>query len=343
MGTRTIGTDIKLTGEKEFNDGMKAMNSNLKVLKSDMAAVSSEFADNADSMEALTAKQKVLQQSVDQHQANVTSIRQMLEQLPSETLREMLDKELHTEPVNGDAIRLIRSILREREKDIAVVMTPELEKAWEKYQRDTDKIWASSRRSRKIRSWTMRAVAAAAMLVLLLIPVVPQEAGAESLWDALVRWTSEIVEFFGPGDNEHRIVEYEFKTDNPGLQQVYDAVVELGVTEPVVPMWLPDGYELVEFEIDDSPAVTRVHARFTCQKENIILSVDICNAEVSRTYQKDESPVDSYEHSGIAHQIFQNYENTTVVWSRNNIECHLVVNCQVDILHEILKSIYIGG
>lgn len=47
MAVRTIATDFTLTGEKEFNDQMKAVNANLKNLKSDMAAVSSEFADNA--------------------------------------------------------------------------------------------------------------------------------------------------------------------------------------------------------------------------------------------------------------------------------------------------------
>lgn len=77
MATRTIGTDIKLTGEKEFNDGMKAMNSNLKTLKSDMAVVSAEFDGNADSVEALTAKQKILSDSVDQHKAKVDALTQM--------------------------------------------------------------------------------------------------------------------------------------------------------------------------------------------------------------------------------------------------------------------------
>lgn len=81
MAPRTIGTNVKLTGEKEFNAGMKAMNSNLKTLRTDMAAVSAEFGDNANSMEALTAKQKVLQQSVDQHKAKVDALRQKYEQV----------------------------------------------------------------------------------------------------------------------------------------------------------------------------------------------------------------------------------------------------------------------
>lgn len=76
---RTIGTEVKLTGEKEFNDQMKAMNNGLKTLRSDMAAVSAEFDGNSDSVEALTAKQKVLQESVQQHQAKVDALRAQYE------------------------------------------------------------------------------------------------------------------------------------------------------------------------------------------------------------------------------------------------------------------------
>lgn len=76
MATRTIGTELKLTGEKEFNQQMKAVNNGLKTTKSDMAALTSEFADNSNSMEALRKKQKLLQSSVDQHQAKVDALTQ---------------------------------------------------------------------------------------------------------------------------------------------------------------------------------------------------------------------------------------------------------------------------
>ena len=77
MAVRTIGTDIKLTGEKEFNDGMKSINSNLKTLRSDMAAASAQFEENADSVEALTAKNQILQESVDQQRYKVDALKQM--------------------------------------------------------------------------------------------------------------------------------------------------------------------------------------------------------------------------------------------------------------------------
>lgn len=74
MANRTIGTEIKLTGEKEFNQQMKAINSGLKTTRSDMAALSSEFEENGNSMKALTQKQKLLESSVNQHKAKVEAL-----------------------------------------------------------------------------------------------------------------------------------------------------------------------------------------------------------------------------------------------------------------------------
>lgn len=81
MATRTINTDFTLTGEKEFNDQMKAVNNNLKTLRSDMAAAASEFDGNADSTEALTKKQRILQETYDQQQEKVRALNAMLAKL----------------------------------------------------------------------------------------------------------------------------------------------------------------------------------------------------------------------------------------------------------------------
>lgn len=79
MPTRKIETEISLGGEKAFNDAMKSCNSNLKTLKSDMAAVSSEFRKNENSVEALTAKQKILRQQYEQQREIVDALRTRLE------------------------------------------------------------------------------------------------------------------------------------------------------------------------------------------------------------------------------------------------------------------------
>lgn len=77
MATRKIETELALSGEKEFNDAMKGVNSNLKNIRADMARVTAEFDGNADSIDALTAKEKILQSSVDQHRAKVDALQRM--------------------------------------------------------------------------------------------------------------------------------------------------------------------------------------------------------------------------------------------------------------------------
>ena len=275
---------------------------------------------------------------------NISSVQDLFQQMSTEELRELLDKELHSETVNDDAIRLIMGILRERNKAEVTQVPPQTLKAWEKYQRDTDRIYAPARRAIQLRRWIARGAAAAAVLLLFLLPVMPQEAGAESLWETLTRWTTEVMEFFGYHDNEDRLVTYEFKTDNPGLQQVYDKAVELGITVPVVPMWLPEGYELVECRVAEYPAKTRLYSRFANVEDVIVLNFDLYKTEVSRKYQKNEIGIEMIEIDGVEHFLFANLDNKVMVWERDKIECSVSLQCQEEILYEIIQSIYsVGG
>lgn len=61
-----IKTSIDLTGEKEYRAACTNINSSLREIGSEMKLATAEFADNADSVEALTAKQKLLQKQFDE-------------------------------------------------------------------------------------------------------------------------------------------------------------------------------------------------------------------------------------------------------------------------------------
>lgn len=58
------------------------------------------------------------------------------EQLSTEKLDEMLNKELHSESVDSDVVRKILDVLWERENTPAVI-TPAIQEAWELYQQQT--------------------------------------------------------------------------------------------------------------------------------------------------------------------------------------------------------------
>ena len=60
MAVRTISTKLAVKGEAEYKQKIASCNSELKTLKSSLALVQSEYKNNANSMEALTAKGEAL-------------------------------------------------------------------------------------------------------------------------------------------------------------------------------------------------------------------------------------------------------------------------------------------
>ena len=266
---------------------------------------------------------------------NTTGLRGVIEQMSTEQLDEMLLHELEKESVDESAVRLIMEVLEKRDQKVPVEINPQVAAAWEKYQAHAP---VQSCPKFSFRSWPVR-IAAAVAVVIALALAVPQSAEAEGFWERLSRWTESIFEFFTPGD-EMAEQEYVFETDNPGLQQVYDAVTALGITDPVVPMWLPDGYELVECEVSEMPSKTIVYAYFTDEKDAAILDVATRNTESPRQYSKDEENANKLEIEGIEYNILHNDDWWTAAWTRDRLECAIYMDCQEETLHKILKSIY---
>ena len=268
----------------------------------------------------------------------MASLREMLLQRPTEELEEMLDKELHSETVEEDAVRIILRILRERDKDVTPEISPKMETAWKQYREDTARRRAEASRAKRFRGRLIRA-ASVAVVAVALISVVPSQAGAQSFWERMIRWTDEFMELFGPNDNEDRIVEYEFNTDNPGLQKLYDTVMEQGVTDPVVPMWLPEGYVLDELKVQAFPEKVVIYSKFSQGTEIFTYQMHIYESVYSHKFQKDDTKTNALELDGTKYYILRNNDLWSVVWVKENIECSIFAACQEETLHQILASI----
>ena len=80
MAARTISATIALNGERAFNNAMKDINSNLRVLKSELSATSSSFSGQANSLAALTAKNKQLSEIYDQQKTKVKALEQAVKE-----------------------------------------------------------------------------------------------------------------------------------------------------------------------------------------------------------------------------------------------------------------------
>ena len=252
---------------------------------------------------------------------NVTGLREALEQLDTARLDEMLQAELEKETPDPDAVRLIVSVLEEREEAIPTDISPREQAAWQQYKRATKRPAKPRRR--------LAVAASAALVIGLLFTVVPQQAEAGRFWEMLQRWSENVIAYFS-GEGTRVDAEYVFKTDNPGLQRVYDAVVELGITEPVVPMWLPEDFVVLTLETKVTPMAQSAFAWFSGDNGELVYKITVYTGEPAHQYYRDDSYYETFEYGGTVYNITRNNDRWAVVWSKDNIECLLTADCQVD-------------
>lgn len=265
-----------------------------------------------------------------------TGLRAALEQLPEEELKDLLQAELERPEPDGDSVRLILRVLEEKGRGREAPMTPRKEQAWQTYCRRVE----SLRRSRTLRPAPALRAAAVVLVLTLCLSFLPRQAQAESFWEMLQRWSTTVIQFFGREDSFYED-QYLFQTENPGLQQVYDAVVELGVTDPMVPMWLPAGYELCELDSEKTPMLNGIYTSFSNGKSEIVYKVDVYDGEPAHQFYRDDTHYESIEQEGTIFHITRNIDQWTVIWSKGHIECSMGIDCSEEVLKRILESIYV--
>lgn len=266
--------------------------------------------------------------------SNKAQLLKELEQIPSPQLTQMLHAELKKDRLDDELIRTILQVQEAREENHPPI-DEDTRAAWEQLQND----WAEDAEvpARKKPKRVLKIAALAAVLCLVLLAI-PDASGSNSFFDRVGTWKDSVLEFFKPTEVQQ---EYIFQTDHPGLQKVYDEVVALGVTQPVVPTWIPDGYELVEIKAENGSTKIKIYAVFTQGENDIIINLNVYGADIPRQYEIDNPDAKEVELAGIKHSIIGNDGAWIAVWTKDNLECSLTVDCQEDIFYKVLESIYV--
>lgn len=266
---------------------------------------------------------------------NKTCLDQGWSQLPTEELDQVLQAELEKDHPNEEVVLPILNELEEREKDYPVERTPEVLTILEQFSKHE----TTSKQFRNRRKW-ITGIAAIAASICIVIMAMPRTVGAHSIFDVLFRWTESIFEFFTPEqDADNPPVDIVFYTDNPGLQQMYDKVTELGAKDPVVPMWLPDGFVLSQLQEVPMAGGTKVFGHFQNGNKDISITYRLSTG-ITTKFEKEDSAVEVYDYADVSHIILENEDNLSVMWSTDGVECLAVTNIKKDDVYKIVKSIY---
>lgn len=267
---------------------------------------------------------------------NMTALRGTLAAMETPQLDALLLEELRKEAPSGERIRLIGSILRERDRELVPQIDDNAHRAWEAYLEKSAGVKPKPGRGKPI-----LVKAASLILVLLtLMAFLPQKAEASNFFQRFIAWTEDVFSFVSDQEKTAPGEAYVFCTDNPGLQQVYDQVVRLGITDPVVPMWLPEGNALVEYTVEENPIKKSLIAVFENGQKDTIYQLDVYSDNITTRYYKDGTIIQEEEKHGITHTILRNNDLLVAVWTIDNIECTICVDCSGDALIRILESIY---
>lgn len=259
--------------------------------------------------------------------------------LPWEELRRILSAELGkpTQQIDDGLVRLLLTQLQSRGIAPQFADDEAVEVACEKFQKDMGILRKPSQK-RWHPSWAVKAASVVLVLSLLVFGL-PATTQANNIQEILTWWSDSAFRFFAPG-KQVSTQTYMYQTDNLGLQQVYEAVTELGVTEPIVPSWIPEELKLSKLKAVQMQGDYFIDTCFEMEGKSMLFTIIVHNEEASFQHEKDDEYVVVYNTADQQHYILSNFETWTITWMTNGIECTIITDCPEEDVYRIINSIY---
>ena len=248
-------------------------------------------------------------------------------------LVEILDREIVKEVPDDELVLAILGELKRRDAERPVELTQGQRKLWKAHGKKL-------RRKRCILPNGLIRAAVAVLVLGALVLAMPQEATAGGLWKTVARWTADIFRYENIGGGTEAAEEAGFRTDNPGLQAVYDALGELGIEPRPVPEWIPEGYALQWMDKIDTDALKGVNVGFSDGEKELVLSYKEMKKDLSPDYDKSDAEIVEFECNGIDYNMVWNSNTWVINWTMQNLKCFLSIECREEVAKQIIRSIY---
>lgn len=180
----------------------------------------------------------------------------------------------------------------------------------------------------------------AAILVLLFGSVTAQAFGLD-IFGAIARWPSEIFHLSSSS------TPYATIRTNPldeGEEAYYDtleeAVEAFGITEAIVPKWIPERFDLVKVT-----AINKSGGIFICadyESDNGYLQIRCREKNGSNfsSLEQEGNDVEAHFRGEIKHYLLSDMDRQKAFWHNGDLECRIAGNVSRQELKDIVDSIY---
>ena len=153
---------------------------------------------------------------------------------------------------------------------------------------------------------------------------------------AIVVWTKESFgyrtgETTYPTEDEIR--QQELFQDLAAVLETYE------ITAPVVPTWMPKGFELESFKVDHWLTWRTLYSLYR-YGERVLTIQYVITTDPLVKYEADRDEDTIFFAGGIEHRIKTNSGTIAVTWTSDNIECVIDGDISLDEMKKLINSIY---
>lgn len=270
----------------------------------------------------------------------------ILTALTEEQLKEILAMELMSEYTDVDLIKRVNAVLESKSKKQTEC---DVDEKWQEFTADyagteplydlgrTDSVSQTSKTTapRKLRITFIARVAAILVIVFMLGTVTAYAFGYD-VFGAIATWTKETFSF----TQQTGQMPQASSTKTSDLQA---ALVKHGITEKLAPTYMPEGYEQVEFYVENVADSTIFIAIYQNSGDRIVVKVRKYFLLDNKTnFDKDGADPEIYEANGISHYIMSNKGTYYAVWKSGSNEMSILGPNTKSEMIKIIDSIYKG-
>ena len=176
---------------------------------------------------------------------------------------------------------------------------------------------------RRTRAVLRRALIAAAVIVLLAGAALA--AGRPELWAWVPRWNAAAGRFEPAA------------AGITGEDPIPAALAELGITEPVYPGYLPEGFVITESHVSEEPLV--LIEQYARGDKRLSITVTPIEGVKNAVYQKGGEPPREYRNGTAVHYVFESDMTVTAIWYTEHYTTTISGNVTRGEIKEIVDSI----
>lgn len=190
-----------------------------------------------------------------------------------------------------------------------------------------------------LRRLTFKFAAIAAAVTVLLGSVAAQAFGLD-IFGTIARWSAESFQMRS-GEMPYATIRANplEEGETAYYDTLQDAVDAFGITEPVVPQWVPERFELSEVIAKNRSDGLLIYADYKCDDGYFQVRYKETTDLDFRSLEK-EAEVELYSYNQIDHYLTTDMERWKATWQNGELECRISGDISEWEIKDVIESIY---